>query len=252
MSGHNKWSTIKRKKGAADAKRGAIFSRLAKEIAMAAKSGGGDPNMNARLRAALLAAKSQNMPKENVDRAVKRGTGELPGVSYEEIRYEAYGPGGVALIIDILTDNKNRTVAEIRHLLTRQGGSMAENGAVSWNFEQKGVITITKTACTEDEIFEKAIEAGAEDVDTSGDEVYEITTAPTELHAVMGALEAMELKADSAELTMIPKTTVKVEGNGVKSVLKLMENLEENEDVQNVYANFDISEEDMAAFAEEG
>ncbi len=252
MSGHNKWSTIKRKKGAADAKRGAIFSRLAKEIAMAAKSGGGDPNMNARLRTALLAAKSQNMPKDNVDRAIKRGTGELPGVSYEEIRYEAYGPGGVALVIDILTDNKNRTVAEIRHLLTRQGGSMAENGAVMWNFESKGTISIAKSACSEDDIFEKAIEAGAEDVDTSGDEAYDVTTAPTELHTVLAALEAMDLKADSAGLTMIPKTTVKVEGNSVKSVLKLMENLEDNEDVQNVYANFDISEEDMAAFEDEG
>lgn len=250
MSGHSKWSTIKHKKGAADAKRGKIFSRLAKEITIAAKTGGGDPAGNPRLRTVLMEARSENMPKENIERAIKKGTGELPGVSYDEVRYEGYAPGGVALIIDILTDNKNRTVAEIRHLLTRHGGSMAETNAVAWNFEQKGLIVIPKSACSDDEMLEKAIEAGAEDVDSSGDEYHEVTTGPTDLYAVAKALEGMGLKAESAKLTMIPKTTQKVEGKGVGNVLKLMEALEEHDDVQNVYANFDISDEDMAAAME--
>jgi len=250
MSGHSKWSTIKRKKGAADAKRGQIFSRLAKEITVAAKTGGNNPEANARLRTVLLAARAQNMPKENIDRAIKRGTGELPGVTYEESRYEAYASGGVALVVDILTDNKNRTVAEIRHILTRNGGAMAESGAVMWNFEPKGLITINKAACGEDEIFEKAIEGGAEDVDTEGEDAYEITTAPTELHTVMDALEKMGLKVENAQLTMIPKTTVRVEGSTLASVLRVMEALEEHDDVQNVYANFDASEKDMAAAME--
>ncbi len=247
MSGHSKWSTIKRKKGAADAKRGQIFSRLTKEITVAAKTGGGDPNTNVRLRTVLLAARAQNMPKDNIDRAIKKGTGELPGVTYEETRYEGYGPSGVALIIDILTDNKNRTVAEIRHILTRNGGSMAESGAVMWNFEQKGLITISRAACGEEEMFEKAIDAGAEDVDTDGPDFYEITTAPARLHAVAEALEKTGLKVENAQLTMLPKTTIKVEGHTLQTVMRLMEALEEHEDVQNVYANFDISEKDMAA-----
>jgi len=249
MSGHSKWSTIKRKKGAADAKRGAVFSRLAKEITVAARVGGGDPGGNPRLRSVLLAARAENMPKDNVDRAIKKGTGELPGVTYDEIRYEGYAPGGVAIIIDILTDNKNRTVAEIRHLLSRNGGSIAATGAVLWNFEQKGIISIAKDACSEDEIFEKAIEAGAEDVDTAGD-IYEISTVPNELHVVLEALEGAGLKANNAELTMWPKTTVKVEGKSVGSLLRLMEAIEDHEDVQHVYANFDISEKDMAAAME--
>jgi YebC/PmpR family DNA-binding regulatory protein len=246
MSGHSKWSTIKHKKGAADARRGKIFSRVAKEIAVAARAGGGDPSGNPRLRAVLIEARSENMPKENIDRAIKRGTGELPGVTYEEARFEAYAPGGVAIMVDILTDNRNRTVAEIRHILTRNGGSMAESGAVMWNFEQKGTILISKTACTEDEMLEKAIEAGAEDVDSSG-EVHEITTAPNGLYAVVKALEAGGVKVDSAQLTMAPKTTMKVEGREAASVLRLVEALEEHDDVQNVYANFDISEADMVA-----
>ena len=211
MSGHSKWSTIKRKKGAADAKRGKIFSRLAKEIAVAAKMGGGDPDSNPRLRTVLLAARSQNMPKDNVDRAIKKGTGELPGVTYDEVRYECYGPGGVAVIVDVLTDNKNRTVAEIRHIFTKHGGSMAETGAVTWNFEQKGLIAIAKDACDEEAMFEKAVEAGAEDVDTEGD-MYEVSTGPTDLHAVVEALEAMQLTPEQIELTMQPKNTVKGRG----------------------------------------
>ncbi len=249
MSGHSKWSTIKRKKGAADQKRGKVFSRIAKEITIAAKGGGGDPVGNPRLRSVLLEAKAENMPKENIDRAIKKGTGELPGVTYDEIRYEGYATGGIALIIDILTDNKNRTVAEIRHLLTRHGGSMAETNAVAWNFEQKGVVVIAKDACSDDDMFEKAIEAGAEDVDSSGD-VHEVTTKPSDLYIVVKALEGMGLKADSAKLIMIPKTTQKVEGRPVHNVLKLMEALEEHDDVQNVYANFDISDEDLAAAME--
>ncbi len=249
MSGHSKWSTIKRKKGAADAKRGQIFSKLAKEIAVAAKLGGGDPDTNARLRTVLLTARSQNMPKDNIDRAVKKGTGELPGVTYEEARFECYGPGGVAIILDLLTDNRNRSVAEIRHILTRYGGSMAETGAVTWNFEQKGYIVIPKEACGEEEMFEKAVEAGAEDVDTEGD-AYEVTTAPNELHAVLEELEGMGLNVEDARLTMQPKTIVKLEGKEAETVLRLVEALEEHDDVQNVYANFDISEEEMAAAME--
>jgi len=249
MSGHSKWSTIKRKKGAADAKRGKIFSKLAKEITVAAKIGGGDPAANPRLRTVLLAARSENMPKDNVERAIKKGTGEIPGVVYEEVRYECYGPAGVAVIIDVLTDNKNRTVAEVRHVVTKVGGSMAENGAVSWNFERKGVITVPKEGLTDETIFEKAVEAGAEDVDTEGD-MYEITTQATDLHAVSEALEEMSIATDSAELTMIPKTTIKVEGSSAGQVLRLMESLEDLDDVQNVYANFDISEEEMAAAVE--
>ncbi len=249
MSGHSKWSTIKRKKGAADARRGKVFSKLAKEISVAAKLGGGDPDVNPRLRTVLLAARAQNMPKENVDRAIKKGTGELPGTTYEESRYECYGSNGVAIVVDVLTDNKNRTVAEIRHLLTKHGGSMAENGAVTWNFEQKGLIIIPKDTCSEEEMFEKAVEAGAEDMDAEGD-AYEITTAPTELHAVVEALEGMAVKAEDARLTMQPKTTIRVEGKEAQAVLRLMESLEDHDDVQNVHANFDISEEEMAAAME--
>lgn len=246
MSGHSKWSTIKHKKGAADAKRGKVFSRLAKEISMAAKLGGGDPAGNPRLRTVLLAARGANMPKDNVDKAIKKGTGELPGVSYDEVRYEGYGANGIAMIIDVLTDNKNRTVAEIRNILTKNGGRMAENGAVTWNFDSKGLIVISKDVCNEDEIFEKALETGAEDVDTEGD-VYEITTGPQDLHAVTEALEGFDLAVEEARLTMIPKTTTKVEGKAAAAVLRLLEALEDQDDVQNVYSNFDISEEEMAA-----
>jgi YebC/PmpR family DNA-binding regulatory protein len=250
MSGHSKWSTIKRKKAAVDAKRGKIFSRLAKEIMVAAKIGGGDPSGNTRLRTALNLAKAANMPSDNVDRAIKKGTGELPGVIYEEQRYEGYGPGGVGIIVDILTDNKNRTVAEIRHILTKHGGSMAETGAVSWNFESKGLIVIPKDGLTDDDIFEKAIEAGADDVDTEGD-MYEITTEPTQLHTVTQALEEMGLKIDEAKLNMVPKTTMEVDAKQVQSVLRVMEYLEDHDDVQDVFTNMDISEEAMAAAMEE-
>ncbi len=246
MSGHSKWSTIKRKKGALDAKRGRIFSKLAKEISVAARLGGGDPTANPRLRTVLLEAKNQNMPKENVDRAIKKGTGELPGSSYEEVRYEGYAPGGVAVLIEVLTDNKNRTVAEIRHLLTKYGGSMAENGAVLWSFDQKGYITAPRNSLSEEELFEKAIEAGAEDVTPESDPV-EIITDPQEVHAVAEALQQAGLEIETLKLTRLPKTTIKVEGKDAAAVLRLMEALDDHDDVQDVYANFDISEEEMAA-----
>ena len=246
MSGHSKWSTIKRKKGAADAKRGKLFSRLAKEITVAAKMGGGDASSNSRLRTVLLSARAANMPNDNIERAIKKGTGELPGVTYEEIRYECYGPGGVALIVDVLTDNKRRVVAEIRHIVTKYNGSMAESGAVRWNFEQKGVITVGKEGLSEEAIFDKAIEAGAEDVDTEGD-LYEISTEPSELHAVTEALEGMGVTVAEAKLTMLPKTTVSLDEKGLGTMLKLMEALEDNDDVQDVYSNFEITDAAMAA-----
>jgi YebC/PmpR family DNA-binding regulatory protein len=250
MSGHSKWSTIKRKKGAIDAKRGKIFSRLAKEITVAARMGGGDPDMNPRLRTVLLGAKSENMPKDNIDRAIKKGTGEIEGVTYEEIRYECYGAAGVALIVDVLTDNKRRIIAEIRHLVTKYGGTMAETGAVTWNFDAKGLIVLDKGDISEEDIFEKAVEAGADDVDTEGD-MYEITTEPGELHSVASALEGMGLPPKEARLTMLPKTTMDVEGKSVKGVFKLMEALEENDDVQDVYSNVEITDEVMAAAMED-
>lgn len=246
MSGHSKWSTIKRKKGALDAKRGKIFSKLAKEVTVAARMGGGDSDSNARLRTVLLACKAANMPKDNVDRAIKKGTGEIPGVTYEEIRYECYAAGGVALILDTMTDNKNRIVAEIRHLVTKYNGSMAENGAVTWNFESKGLIAVEKGDMTEEDIFDKAIEAGADDVDTEGD-MYELTTESNELHAVVTALEEMGIEVKEAKLTMIPKTTLEVDGKTLTQVLKLMEALEDLDDVQDLYSNVEISDEAMAA-----
>ncbi len=245
MSGHSKWSTIKRKKGALDAKRGKIFSRLAKEITVAAKIGGGDPSANPRLRTVLNSAKSANMPNDNIDRAIKKGTGELPGVTYEDSRYECYGAAGVGIIVDILTDNKRRTVAEIRHLVNKYNGSMAENGAVSWNFEEKGIITLPKDNLGEEEVFDKAIEAGAEDVDTEGD-WYEITTEPTELHTVSSALEDMGYPPEEAKLTMLPKTTIEVESNHIRAVLNLLDSLEDNDDVQDVYHNLEMSDAVLA------
>ncbi|MFP4501438.1 MAG: YebC/PmpR family DNA-binding transcriptional regulator [Candidatus Hydrogenedentota bacterium] len=250
MSGHSKWSTIKRKKAAVDQKRGKIFSRLAKEITVAAKMGGGDADMNPRLRTALLAAKSANMPSDNIDRAIKKGTGELPGMSYDEVRYEGYGPAGVAFIVDVLTDNKNRTVAEIRHLFTKYGGSLAETNAVAWNFEHKGLVYVPKDGLSDEDVFEKAIEAGADDVDIEGEESYEIQTQPTELHTVATALEEMGLKVEEARLTMLPKTTTEIEVKTVPTVMKLIEALEDHDDVQDVYNNLELTDEAMAALAE--
>jgi len=245
MSGHSKWSTIKRKKGALDAKRGKIFRNLPKEITVSARIGGGDPSANPRLRTVLLACRTANMPSDNIERAIKKGTGELPGTTYEESRYEAYGPGGVAMLIDVLTDNKNRTLGEIRHMLTKMGGALAEPGAVTWNFDPRGVITVSKEGMTEEEIIEKAIEAGADDVDSSG-EAYEILTASNQLHAVAEALESMGVKAEEVKLNMEPKTLVDLEGKLINSNLRLLEELEDHDDVQNVFSNLNITDEAMA------
>ncbi|MFA6223896.1 MAG: YebC/PmpR family DNA-binding transcriptional regulator [Desulfomonilaceae bacterium] len=244
MSGHNKWSTIKHKKGAADAKRGKIFSKIIKEISIAARMGGGDADGNPRLRTALNAARMANMPKENVDRAIKRGTGELEGVNYEEITYEGYGPGGVAVLAEALTDNKNRTVAEIRHIFDKYNGNLGETGCVNWIFEKKGMIVIPLTGLTEDEVMELALENGAQDVSVEED-TFEITTEPTDFEGVRKAVEDKGWKIEVAEITMIPQNTVKLEGKKAEQMLKMMDTLDDHEDLQKVYANFDISEEEM-------
>ncbi len=246
MSGHSKWSTIKRKKGAADAKRGKVFTRLMREITVAAKMGGGDVEMNPRLRTAVAAAKAQNMPKDNIDRAIKKGTGELEGVSYEEITYEGYGPGGVAFLIECLTDNKNRAASDVRHILTKRGGSLAKSGAVSYLFESKGIFTFEKEGLDEDTIMEAALEAGADDVNDEG-EVWEVVCGPTDFSAVSEGLEAAGLAPASAEVVKLPSTEVAITDSGEASkVLALMEALDDADDVQNVYSNFDIDDELLA------
>lgn len=251
MSGHSKWSTIKRKKGAADAKRGKIFSKLAKEITVAARLGGGEAEMNPRLRTVLLAAKAENMPKDNIARAIAKGTGDIEGVTYESQRYEAYGPSGAGLIIDTLTDNKNRTVANVRHIVSKYGGSMAETNAVSWNFEQKGLIVVSREGLDEETIFERATEAGAEDVEMESGDDYEIYTESTELHSVATALEGMGISPKEARLTMIPKTTIELDGKALKTMLTLMEMLDDDDDIQEVFNNVELSDEAMeAAMAE--
>ncbi|MBI5441184.1 MAG: YebC/PmpR family DNA-binding transcriptional regulator [Deltaproteobacteria bacterium] len=250
MSGHNKWSTIKHKKGKADAKRGKIFSKLVKEITVSARMGGGDPEGNARLRTAIEKARAESMPKDNIDRAIKKGTGEGGGAQYEQVTYEGYGPGGVAVLVDCLTDNRNRVVAEIRHAFSKNKGNLGENGCVGWLFESKGYIAVSKTV-DEDKIMEVALDAGAEDVRDAEDQ-WEITTEPAELHAVRSALESGGIKVDSSDVTMIPKNSVKLEGKEAEQMLRLMEMLEDNDDVQNVYANFDISEDEMERLAQLG
>ncbi|WP_306532945.1 YebC/PmpR family DNA-binding transcriptional regulator [Geobacter sp.] len=243
MSGHNKWSTIKHKKGAADAKRGKVFTKIIKEITVAAKLGGGDPAGNPRLRAAVDKAKSENMPKDNIERAIKKGTGELEGVSYEEIVYEGYGPGGVAVLVECMTDNRNRTVSDVRSTFTKCNGNMGETGCVSWMFDKKGLIVVSKDVDFE-KLFEVALEAGAEDV-ADEEEQYEVLTDPTTFIEVREALEKAGFAHESAEVTMIPQTMVKLDGKNAENMLKLMDRLEDNDDVQNVYANFDISTEEM-------
>ena len=246
MSGHSKWSTIKRKKGAADAKRGRIFTRLMREITVAAKMGGGDVDMNPRLRTAVDAAKTANMPKDNIKNAIKKGTGELEGVEYEEITYEGYGPGGVAFLIDVMTDNRNRTAADVRHILTKRGGTLAKTGAVSYMFEQKGSITFDKEEVSEDALMEAALEGGAEDVRDEGEE-WVVITDPSDFSQVMEALEAAGLKPAEAEVTKLPTTLSDVsEAKAASQVLALMEALDECDDVQHVYSNFDIPEEVLA------
>lgn len=245
MSGHSKWSTIKRKKGALDAKRGKIFTKLIKEITIAARLGGGDPDGNPRLRTAIQAAKGANMPQDNITRAIAKGTGDLEGVNYEECAYEGYGPNGVAIFIAVLTDNRNRTGAEIRHILTKNNGTMAEPNAVAWNFEKKGLFLVPQESVDEETLMELALEAGADDFEST-DDLFEIHTSPDAFEDVREALEHSEIQTESAELAMLPKSTVKLEGKEAEQMLRLMEALEDNDDVQNVYANFDISEEQMA------
>ena len=243
MSGHNKWSTIKHKKGAADAKRGKIFTKLIKEITVAAKLGGGDADGNPRLRTAIDKAKNENMPKENIERAIKKGTGELEGVTYEEINYEGYGPGGVAVLVEVMTDNRNRSVSDIRSIFTKCNGNMGETGCVSWMFDKKGLLIVSKQVDF-DKLFEAALEAGAEDV-SDQEEQYEVVTDPATFVEVRESLQRSGFTFESAEITMIPQTMIKLEGKQAESMLRLMERLEDNDDVQNVDANFDISEEEM-------
>jgi YebC/PmpR family DNA-binding regulatory protein len=240
MSGHSKWATIKRAKGAKDAARGKLFSRLIKEITIAARDGGGDPDGNPRLRLAIDKAKGSNMPQDNIKRAIQRGTGEMEGVSYDEISYEGYGPGGVAFLVEVITDNKNRTVAEIRHAFSKNNGNMAESGAVSWKFDRKGVIKIEGDH-TEDDMMLLALDAGAEDL-AAIDDGFEITTAATDLDAVCKALEANAIEIAESGLQMIPQNTIKVEGKEAEGVLRLLEALEDQDDVQNVYSDFDIDD----------
>ncbi|MBW1916640.1 MAG: YebC/PmpR family DNA-binding transcriptional regulator [Deltaproteobacteria bacterium] len=247
MSGHSKWSTIKRRKGAQDAKRGKIFSKLIKEITVAARLGGGDPTGNPRLRAAIEAAKAENMPKDNIDRAIKKGTGELEGSSYEEVIYEGYGPAGVAMLVESLTDNKNRTVSDIRYLFSKYGGSMGEAGCVSWMFDKKGVIVFDKASVNEDELLEAALEAGADDLQ-EGESELEVLTEPGNFEAVKKALEDKGFNYLLAEIQMHPKSTVRIEEEkSAQQVLKLMEMLEDHDDVQHVFANFDIPDQIIEA-----
>ncbi len=244
MSGHSKWHSIKHKKAAADAKRGKVFTRLIKEITVAARIGGSDIDGNPRLRTAVAAAKAANMPADNIKRAIQKGTGELPGVAYEEITYEGYGPGGVAILLNTMTDNRNRTVGEIRHVFSKYNGNLGENGCVAWMFDRKGYFVVPGDQKSEEELFEIIIEAGAEDL-KEDDDSFEITCPPESFEEVKEALENAGLTLDVAEISMIPQNTVKVTGNDARNLLKLMDFLEDHDDVQNVYANFDIDESEM-------
>ena len=245
MSGHSKWSTIKHKKGATDAKRGKIFTKVIKEITVAARIGGGDVDGNPRLRLAVHKAKEVNMPQENVTRAIKKGTGELEGVQYQEISYEGYGPGGVAIFMEVMTDNKNRTISELRAVLDKNGGNMGENGCVAWIFEKKGTITIMTPETDEEELLELVMDAGGDDLQTVDDH-YEITTSIETFESVRKAIENSGIKAQSAELTRIPQNMVNVEEKNCKSLLRLMDMLEDHDDIQKVYSNFDITDELIA------
>ena len=244
MAGHSKWKQIKHYKAATDAKRGALFTKLIREITLAAKQGGGDPNGNARLRTAIENARASSMPKDNIERAIKKGTGELEGVDYHEVTYEGYGPGGVALLIDAVTDNATRTVADVRHKMSRGGGNIGTPNSVSWMFEKKGQIYVDAGGVDEDQLIEQALDAGAEDVQRE-DEQFIVTTAPGDFHAVKSALQGKGVAVAESELAMVPKSTVKVEGRDAEALLKLIEALEELDDVQKVWANFDIDVSEM-------
>ncbi|MEK6678775.1 MAG: YebC/PmpR family DNA-binding transcriptional regulator [Nitrospirota bacterium] len=245
MSGHSKWATTKRKKAAIDSKRGKIFTKITKEITVAAKIGGSDPDGNARLRTAILKAKEANMPADNIKKAVMKGTGELPGVTYEETTYEGYGPNGVAVFIEIMTDNKNRTVAEIRKIFTRHGGNMGEAGCVSWMFHKKGYIVVERSKADEDRLMSLVLDAGAEDMKSDNNN-FDITTAPKDFEKIKEVLKQNNIEMTVSEITMVPQSYIKLDGKEAEQMLKLMEELEDHDDVQNVYANFDIPEEIMA------
>lgn len=242
MSGHSKWASIKHKKAATDAKRGKLFTKVIKMLTVAARNGGGDPNANPSLRLAIQKAKEANMPQDNIDRAIKKGTGELPGVTYENISYEGYGPGGVAFFVEALTDNKNRTTAEVRSIFSKCGGNLAGSGSVSWMFEKKGFFVINKSSIGEDKLMSIVLDAGAEDMSEESD-TYEVKTQPQDYEKVKKALEEKNVKVESSETTMIPKSNVKVSGDQAKQVLRLVEQLEDNDDIQNVYSNFDIPDD---------
>ncbi|MEZ5359516.1 MAG: YebC/PmpR family DNA-binding transcriptional regulator [Candidatus Zixiibacteriota bacterium] len=242
MSGHSKWATIKRKKGKADAARGRVFTRLIKEITVAARAGGGDVEGNPRLRTAVASAKAANMPQDNIKKAIQKGTGELPGTTYEEATYEGYGPGGVAIFVDVLTDNKNRTVAEIRHVFSKYNGNLGENGCVAWMFDTKGVITVSKEGVDEDTLMEAALEAGASDLDGQ-DDAFEIVTEPSDLEPVRSTLESAGYPLMEAEVRRIPQNTVKVDAKQAESLMKLLDAIEDQDDVQRVSSNADIDDE---------
>lgn len=249
MSGHSKWATIKRSKGKVDAARGKLFNRLIREITIAARMGGGDITANSRLRSAVSNARGANMPSKNVESAILKGTGQLEGVSYDEITFEGYGPGGIAVMVDCMSDNRNRTVAEVRHALTKHGGNLGQANSVAWMFKAKGIIRVANDAMAEDNLMEVALEAGAEDMQLDGDE-YEISTAPETFEDVRTALEKVGIQPISAEVTKIPENPVKVEGDSVPKVMRLMDALDDLDDTQHVYANFDISDEEMEKLGE--
>jgi YebC/PmpR family DNA-binding regulatory protein len=243
MSGHSKWSTIKHKKGRADAKRGKLFTKLIREITVSAREAGGEIESNPRLRAAVATAKASNMPADNIKRAIQRGTGEIPGVVYEEVQYEGYGPGGAAVLLQTLTDNRNRTTPEVRHIFTKNGGNLGENGCVSWLFTRKGLLLVARTdELDEDTLLEQALEAGAEDLDTEDNDFYRVYTAPEELHIVKEKLETSGVVVETAEIDMEPSTTQKLEGKKAQQMIRLMEAFDDQDDVQNVWANFDIDD----------
>ncbi len=248
MSGHNKWSSIKHKKAASDAKRGKIYTRLVREIILAARQGGGDPDMNPRLRTAVNNAKKENMPRDNIERAIKRGSGEVEGEAFEEMTYEGYGHNGVGIIVDVMTDNINRTVSELRHIFSKYGGNLAETGSVSWNFDQKGFFNVPAEGLDEEEFFMHALEAGADDIELN-DDYFDVYTPPTEFHTVLAKFEDEGFTVENAELTMVPKNTVNADDVAAK-LLKLIEMLEDLDDVQKVYANFEISDEILESLSE--
>ena len=246
MSGHSKWATIKHKKGAADAKRGKVFTRLIKELTVAARAGGGDPAMNPRLRTVIAEAKQENMPADNIKRAIRRGTGEEEGLTYDEVTYEGYGPGGVAILVDTLTDNRNRTVSEIRHTLTKFGGNLGETNSVAWMFEKRGLVTIDKQKADEEALMGAVLDAGADDMKDDGS-AWEILSAPNAHPAVVEAVKKLGIEPDTAQIAMLPQNYVKLEGRAAQQMLKLMEALEDHDDTRNVWSNFDVEEREIEA-----